>query len=189
MVSASPQPRALAAPYPTMTTTFLPLDLSSANDRALIKQVFARTPSYVFATEGRIPDGADVDAMLDSVTAAIPGQSIVTRLIACERIPVAGFMLVARGYPDPATTYLVAVILTAEAQGRSLGVVALREAESLAADAGCHRLAALVDSANTRALRFWLKQGFIEERRAPAPRFTGQAVRIAKVLPQRPGGG
>lgn len=169
-----------------MTTTFLPLDLSSISDRALIKQVFARTPSFVFATEGRIPDGEDVDAMLDSVTAVIPCKSIVTRLIACERIPVAGFMLVARGYPDPATTYLVAVILTAEAQGQSLGVVALREAESLAADAGCQRLVALVDSANTRALRFWLRQGFIEERRSPAARFMGDAVRIAKLLPMAP---
>lgn len=169
-----------------MKATFTPLDLRSDADRSLIKEVFRKTPSYVFATGGRVPEGADVDEMLDSVANAIPAGSIATRRIACENVPLAGFMMVAAGYPDGDAAYLVAVILTAEAQGRSLGVAALDEAECLAAASGCRRLLAVVDSANERALRFWLKHGFVEQRRTPAPRFTGEAVQIAKVLQQRP---
>lgn len=169
-----------------MKATFTPLDLRSDADRSLIKEVFRKTPSYVFATGGRVPDGADVDEMLDSVGSSIPGESIVTRLIACESLPIAGFMMVAACYPDGEAAYLIAVILTAEAQGRSLGVAALDEAECLAAARGCRRMLAVVDSANERALKFWLEHGFVEQRRTSARRFTGEAVQIAKVLQQRP---
>lgn len=91
-----------------------------------------------------------------------------------------GFYVVLRRYPDSQTAYIALLLLVEEAQGRSLGVQALRHIEREAKSWGCTALAGAVDSKNDKALRFWLKHGFIEEFRKSAPGFMGDAIGIRK---------
>lgn len=97
----------------------------------------------------------------------------------------------ADGY-DPALSRLEEIKthrgdLELQAPGASLGVAARQEVERMAVDAGYTRLLAAVDAANGRALKFWLKQGFVEERRSRASSFMGEAVRNTKALEARLG--
>ena len=91
-----------------------------------------------------------------------------------------GCAFIVRGYPNPTIAYLVLLLIVEAAQGRSFGKSVLRDLEALATSWGCTSMQAVVDSANERALKFWLREGFAEIRRTELHGLVGQAVVIEK---------
>jgi len=76
--------------------------------------------------------------------------------------------------------YLALLLMMESAQSRALGTRALRQIEGEARSWGCSSLLAAVDSRNERALKFWLREGFVEQFRREAQGFMGYAVGIEK---------
>ena len=150
-----------------------------AADMATCQAVFRRAPAFVYPTGGRAATDDDVTAMLSQLPPGVsPAQAHACSIEqdgAC-----CGFYAVLSGYPDPQTAYLALLLLAERWQGRSLGSQALARIEDEARAWGCTALCAAVDSANEKALRFWLARGFVQELRKQAPGFIGDAIRIAK---------
>jgi len=158
---------------------YRPLDPREARDLAICQGVFREAQSFVYPTGGRPATDSDVTEMFARLPAAVSPDDM--RVCAIEQNgATCGFYAVLRRYPDSRTAYLALLLLVEVAQGRSLGVQALRRIESEAKSWGCTALAAAVDSKNDRALRFWLSQGFVEEFRKAAAGFMGDAIGIRK---------
>jgi predicted amidohydrolase/GNAT superfamily N-acetyltransferase len=160
---------------------FRRLDPASAADLLDWQRVFRGAQSFTFATQGRPPTDADAQRMMRTLP---PGRSQddvhLFAIHAGEEL--CGVAFLARGYPTADVTYLVALVLMESFQNRSLGPACLARIEDLARSWQTSRLSAVVDSANARALAFWLKHGFHEVRRRALPDLVGQAICIDKAL-------
>jgi ribosomal protein S18 acetylase RimI-like enzyme len=73
---------------------------------------------------------------------------------------LSGCSFVMRGYPKADTAYLVLLLLGEETQKQGIGASVLRQIAEDARNWGCSKIAAVVDSANDHALRFWKREGF-----------------------------
>ena len=161
------------------TLTCRRLSPSEPSDVADFQQVFRGTPSYTFATAGKLPTDAEVDAMMHTMPSGHKAEDIFIYAISTND-QLCGCSFTVRGYPKPDVAYVVLLMLVESAQGKALGVHALRHIEGEARSWGCSSLAAVVDSQNGRALKFWLREGFVEQYRNDAHGFMGQAVAIEK---------
>ncbi len=160
---------------------FRRLDPASAADLLDWQRVFRVAQSFTFATQGRPPTDADAQRMMRALP---PGRSQEdVHLFAIHASgELCGIAFLARGYPTPEVTYLVALVLMESFQNRSLGPACLERIEDLARSWQTGKLSAVVDSANPRALAFWLKHGFHEVGRRELPELVGQAICIDKPL-------
>ncbi|MES3004421.1 MAG: GNAT family N-acetyltransferase [Pseudomonadota bacterium] len=162
--------------------TYRPLDPCDAQDLAVCQAVFREAPSFVYPTGGRPATDADVVEMFTRLPKSVSPADMHVCAIDKDGT-TCGFHALLRGYPDSRTAYIALLLLIEKEQSRLLGAQALRHIESEAKSWGCTTLAGVVDSLNDRALRFWLKQGFIEEFRKPASGFMGDAIGIHKHIP------
>lgn len=163
----------------TNAVSYRLLDPSLTEDLAVCQAVFRRTPSFVYPTGGRPATDADVSDMFSRLPSRVSPVDVQVCAVE-EKGATCGFYAVLRKYPDDQCAYIALLILVDEAQGRALGAQVLRHIESQAQSCGCVALAAAVDSKNENAVRFWLKQGFVEEFRKLAAGFMGEAIFISK---------
>jgi GNAT superfamily N-acetyltransferase len=159
--------------------TYQRLNPSEPSDLADFQRVFRGTPSYTFATAGRPPTDAEVDAMMHTIPSGYGANDIFIYGISKEG-ELCGCSFTVRGYPKPESAYLVLLMIMESAQGKSLGTQALRHIEKEAKSWGCSSLAAVVDSQNERVLKIALREGFVEQYRKEGHGFMGQAVAIEK---------
>jgi GNAT superfamily N-acetyltransferase len=155
------------------------LSPSNPDDLLSFSAAFRGTPSYVYATAGRVPTDEEIEAMMNTIPPGHTTETVFLFEIDEDTVPI-GCVSIVRGYPNTTTAYLVLLLIVQAAQGRFLGRSVLRDLESLAKSWGCTSMAAVVDSANERALRFWLREGFSEVRRTQLHGLVGQAVAIEK---------
>ena len=155
------------------------LSPSLPGDAASFLEVFRGTPSFVFPTDGRAPTEAEVSAMMSKVPSGRTAKDVFIHAITVDDI-LCGCSVTVRDYPNPNAAYLALLLIVESAQGKSLGPRVLQHIESEAKSWGCSSLLAAVDSRNERALKFWLREGFVEQFRREAQGFMGQAVGIEK---------
>ncbi len=160
---------------------FRRLDPASEADLLDWQTVFRGAQSFTFATQGRPPTDAHAQRMMRTLP---PGRSQDdVHLFAIQAGgELCGIAFLARGYPTSEVTYLVALVLMESFQNRSLGPACLERIEDLARSWQSSKLSAVVDSANARALAFWLKHGFHEVGRRELPDLVGRAICIDKPL-------
>ena len=161
---------------------FRRLDPSNAKDLAAWTSTFRGTPSYVFATEGRVPTDEEIEKMMNTMPDGYTADDMFIYDLSNDNDPC-GCVFMARGYPKPDSAYLLLLLIVESAQGKSIGRAVLRRLETMAASWGCTSIEAVVDSSNERALNFWLREGFVEKRRAQVPGMIGQAIVIVKNAP------
>jgi GNAT superfamily N-acetyltransferase len=159
--------------------TYRRLNPSLPADVASFLEVFRGTPSFVFPTGGRAPTEAEVFAMMSKVPSGRTSAEVFIHAISAQGV-LCGCSVAVRGYPSPQAAYLALLLLVESAQGKSLGPRALRHIESEARSWGCSSILAAVDSHNERALKFWLREGFVEQFRRESQGFMGQAIGIEK---------
>jgi RimJ/RimL family protein N-acetyltransferase len=157
------------------TLTFRRLDPLNSVDRHEWRDVFRRAPTFTYATEGREPTDDDADRMIETLPngkgaedAYIFGIYVGHELCGCAYI--------ARDYPTHGEANLVLLLLTESHQRRYLGIRCLSWLEQLAQSWGCTKLTGVVDAANERALRFWRRLGFREDRRQRLPGLIADAI-------------
>lgn len=161
--------------------------LDPANPQDLLdwQRVFRGAQSFTFATQGRPPTDADAQRMMQTLPAGRSKDDV--HLFAIDvNGTLCGIAFLLRGYPAAEVTYLVALVLMEAFQNRSLGAACLERIEGLARSWQASKVSAVVDSANTRALAFWLRHGFREVGRRELPDLVGQAICIDKPLDARP---
>ena len=146
---------------------------------AEFQRVFRGTPSFVYPTAGRTPTDAEAEAVMRTLPTGREPDDVFIHAISTQG-ELCGCSFVVRAYPNPETAYLVLLMFMESAQGKSFGTQALRDIRAEAKSWGCSSLDAVVDSKNERALRFWLREGFVERYRRDAAGFIGQAVAISK---------
>jgi len=145
------------------------------------QRVFGGAQSFTFATEGHPPTDKDAERMMQTLPAGRSQDDVhIFAIYVGESL--CGSCFVMRSYPKPEDTYLVLLILMEAFQGQSLGPACLEHIETLARSWESNRLAAVVDSANDRALAFWRRQGFCEVQRHKLPGLVGEAISIEKAL-------
>jgi GNAT superfamily N-acetyltransferase len=159
--------------------SFRRLAPSIPSDLLAFKAAFRGAPSYVYASGGNVPTDEQIEEMMNTMPSGYTADDMFIYEVS-ENTRPCGCAFVARGYPRPETAYLVLLLIVEAVQGRSVGRVALRYLESLARSWGCSSVAAVVDSANERALKFWLREGYVETRRTQLPGLVGQAIAIEK---------
>lgn len=160
---------------------FRRLDPARAQDLLDWQAVFRGAQSFVFATQGRPPTDADAQRMMRTLPTGRSQDDAHLFAIDIQGGP-GGIAYLLRGYPTPEVAYLGALVLMEEFQNRSLGPACLARIEALARSWQCVKLSAVVDSANARALDFWLKHGFHEVGRRELPDLVGQAICLDKPL-------
>ena len=161
--------------------TFRRLHPVNGEDLLEWQRVFRGTQSFTFATEGRPPTDEDAMRMMRTLPDGRSQDDVhVFAIYAGESLCGSSFIM--RGYPTPEIAYLVLLILTEAFQGQSLGSACVRQAEELARSWRSSKLAAVVDSANIRALNFWRREGFLETQRRELPGLIGEAISIEKAL-------
>lgn len=164
---------------------FRRLDPASSQDLLDWQRVFRGAQSFTFATQGRPPTDADAQRMMRTLPAGRSQEDV--HLYAIDvRAQLCGIAFLMQGYPTAGVTYLVALVLMEAFQNQALGAACLERIEVLARSWQCSKLSAVVDSANTRALAFWLRHGFHEAGRRELPDLVGQAICIDKPLDSRP---
>lgn len=161
------------------------LDPASPQDLLDWQRVFRGAQSFTFATQGRPPTDADAQRMMRTLPAGRPQDDVHLLAIDVDGT-LCGIAFLMRGYPTSDVAYLVALVLMEAFQNRSLGAACLERIEGLARSWQSSKLSAVVDSANTRALTFWLRHGFREVGRRELPDLVGQAICIDKPLDSRP---
>jgi GNAT superfamily N-acetyltransferase len=145
------------------------------------QRVFRGTQSFTFATEGRPPTDEDAMRMMRTLPDGRSQADVhIFAIYACGSLCGASFIM--RAYPTPDVAYLVLLILIEAFQGQSLGSACLEHAEALAKSWRSSKLAAVVDSANIRALNFWRQEGFLEVQRRELPGLIGDAISLEKAL-------
>lgn len=135
--------------------------------------------TFVCVCDWRQTAYVELEGMMKTIPPGHSEDNVYIFQIAENARPV-GCAFMVRGYPNATTAYLVLLIVVESAQGRSVGRCALRDLESLAKSWGCTSMAAVVDSANDRALKFWLREGFAEVRRTRLDGLVGRAISIEK---------
>ena len=100
--------------------TYRRLNPSEPSHVADFQQVFRGTPSYTFATAGRTPTDAEVEAMMNTMPSGYEAEGIFINAISMES-KLCGCSFTVRGYPKPDVAYLVLLMLVESAQGQSLG--------------------------------------------------------------------
>jgi GNAT superfamily N-acetyltransferase len=113
----------------------------------------------------------------------VPGccgpEDVFIRTISLDGI-LCGLAVTVRAYPNPQTVFLALLLIVESAQGQFLGTRVLRHIEGESKSWGCSSISAAVDSHNVRALKFWLREGFVERFRKKMNGFVGQAIAIEK---------
>lgn len=166
---------------PPSKLRFRRLDPAGPQDLLDWQRVFRGAPSFVFATQGRPPTDADAQRMMQTRPAARPQEDVQLFAIDTDGT-LCGIAFLMRGYPTAEVAYLVALVLMEAFQNRALGAACLERIEDMARSWHCSKLSAVVDSANTRALAFWLRHGFHEVGRRELPDLVGPAICIDKLL-------
>jgi len=148
-------------------------------DAASFLTVFRGTPSFVYPTGGREPTDEEVFAMMCKVPKGRTSEDVFTHAIYADGV-LCGCSVTVRAFPNPQSAYLALLLVVEATQGKALGARVLRHIESEVKSWGCSALSAAVDSRNERALKFWLREGFVEQFRKEAHGFMGHAVGIEK---------
>jgi len=162
------------------TLTYRRLNPALSSDVAVFQQIYRGTPSFVFPTGGRAPTDAEIVALMNTVPNGRDSEDVFIYAIFSAEAELCGCSVTVRGYPKPDIAYLALLMIVESAQGNSLGPRVLEHIEVEAKSWGCFSLSAVVDSLNERALKFWLREGFVEQFRKVAHGFMGQAVGIRK---------
>ena len=161
------------------TPTYSRLNPTLAGDVEQFVTVFRASPSFVYLTEGRAPTDSEVIAIMNRVPGYCRPEDVFIRTISLDGM-LCGLAVTVRAYPNPQTAFLALLLIVESAQGQLLGTRVLRDIEGEAKSWGCSSISAAVDSRNVRALKFWLREGFVERFRKGVSGFMGQAIAIEK---------
>ena len=159
--------------------TYRRLNPSLAGDVESFVEVFRGTPSFVFPTGGKAPTETEIFAMMSKVPSGCTSEDVFINAISTEGV-LCGCSVAVRAFPNPQAAYLALLLVVESAQSKSLGPRVLRHIEIEVRSWGCSSILAAVDSRNERALRFWLREGFVEQFRRESQGFMGQAIGIEK---------
>ena len=139
--------------------SYLRLSQSNAEHFSMFCQVFRMAPSYIYASEGHVPTEDELRAMYNTSAPGVGTDDIfICGLFSNERL--CGCSFVVRHYPKADTAYLVLLLLGEQTQNQGIGASVIRKIAEEARTWGCNKVAAVVDSANDHALRFWKRAGF-----------------------------
>jgi ribosomal protein S18 acetylase RimI-like enzyme len=139
--------------------SYLRLNQSNAEHFSIFCQVFRLAPTYIYASEGRVPTQDELRAMYNTSAPGVSTENIfIYGLFLNETL--SGCSFVVRGYPKADTAYLVLLLLGEETQNQGIGASVLRKIAEDSRTWGCSKIAAVVDSANDHALHFWKREGF-----------------------------
>lgn len=126
-----------------------------------------RAADYVVLEVGHAPNKPFID---DFFTAAPPGLGTrdLLHFAVMENQAMAGMICVAQGYELPNDWWIGLMLLDPAFRGRGLGRAVLQLIRRKARAAGMQMLKLSVLEANPRAMHFWVREGFVPHRYAPA---------------------
>jgi diamine N-acetyltransferase len=158
------------------------LDPHVPGDLRALQILHEAAPGYSRIVHGRDPDGSEA---LETLTALPPGRTLAHKAVVGFSLgeDLVGCVELLRDYPEPGIAWIGLLLFAESHQGRGYGPRALRHAAAWATDAGCTELRCAVIETNARAHAFWLREGFRELHRRPAPGCTGEAIVLARANP------
>lgn len=147
-----------------MELSFRQLSAANPQDIRRLQEVFESSRGYFETVQGRGPSASEAQSDMVAVPEGYPLSGLHYFLIELADCPV-GCISVYNGYPKASFAYISLLLFVDSQQGKGLGPKAIRFAEHLARRWGCTVLRMSVVEGNTRALRFWQHQGFVESAR------------------------
>ncbi len=157
------------------------LAADSEDDVTALFRLLEQTSEYSLLVEGRMSTLQDARNELTDLPI---GKTMADKLFGgyWEDGTLVGCIDLVRGYPDPDIAYLGLLLFARSHQGQGFGVRALEHVMDVARNWQCTALRLAVIDKNTRGLRFWQREGFVELYRKPTTRFTGDAIVLERVL-------
>lgn len=145
--------------------TLLPITRRDHAEDAL--DLATRAADYVTLEVGHAPNMDFVDSFF---TAAPPGlsESDLLHFAIMDGNAMLGMMCIAHGYEFPDDWWIGLVLLDPAFRGRGIGRAVVHLIKERASEQGIASLKLSVLEANPRAMHFWIREGFLPHRYAPA---------------------
>lgn len=149
-----------------------------------------RARDYVVLEVGHAPNDDYIEQFFTACPPGV-GEDGLMAFSIMEATAMAGMIGIAEGYEFHDDWWIGLVLLDPAFRGRGLGRAALDQVKGLAKARNIAMLKLSVLDANPRALRFWLREGFVFHRAAPAlPGSDGHDRTVLKYIfhtpPDRP---
>ncbi len=145
--------------------TLTPMTRSDHAEDAL--NLTMRAADYVTLEVGHAPNMDFVDSFF---TAAPPGltEEDLLHFAIMEGPAMVGMLCIAHGYEFPDDWWIGLVLLDPAFRGRGIGKTVVQQIRARAQAQGIASLKLSVLEANPRAMNFWIREGFLPHRYAPA---------------------
>ncbi|MBF0410346.1 MAG: GNAT family N-acetyltransferase [Candidatus Riflebacteria bacterium] len=146
-----------------------------------VQTVFDAAPQYHLLVEGRI---AASDAAIKAMSDLPPGKLRIDKIFGCyflDSSPV-GCLDIVRGYPESYIAFIGLLLFDENHQGLGFGKQAMKYITDIAHSWQCHVLRIGVVETNSRAVKFWKREGFSEIYRKSNHEFTGDIIVMEKHL-------
>ena len=154
---------------------FRPLDVNHAEDVAHLQRVLEGAPAYSLRVRGHLPRPTDAADILAEFP---PGKSAADKFLGgfWDKDQMVGCADICRGYPEAHIAYIGLLLFMEQFQGCGYGREVLAQIRDRAIAWGCRALRIAVMEKNSRALKFWRREGFRGLYRKPVPGYIGDAL-------------
>lgn len=141
-----------------------------------------RAADYVTLEVGHAPNMDFIDSFFTAAPPGLTSRDLLHFAVMQDQAMV-GIICIAQGYELPDDWWIGLVLLDPAFRGRGIGRTVLQLIQQRAHDAGMQRLKLSVLEANPRATHFWVREGFVPHRYAPAtPESDGHNRWVLKYL-------
>lgn len=126
-----------------------------------------RAADYVTLEVGHAPNMDFIDGFFTAVPPGLSQDALMTFGV-MEEQAMAGMICIAEGYEFPTDWWIGLMLLDPAFRRRGIGRAVLRLVKRKARRARMAMLKLSVLEANPRAMHFWIREGFVPHRHAPA---------------------
>jgi ribosomal protein S18 acetylase RimI-like enzyme len=131
------------------------------DEAAVVQRLHERCSEFWELVEGAAPPPNFARELLDEVP---PGGSLDHKHVLGVFAPdLVALLDLYDGYPEPNAWYLSLLVIAPEFRGNGLGHDLLAHGEAYARGRGGRAMRLIVQEQNSRALAFWMREGFVYE--------------------------
>lgn len=147
----------------------------SEDDMNSLHEVLTSAPGSFFVLEDHLPGPGDALNLLRERPPGVQQSDKYFYLIKHSGELIGCFDLI-RGYPSNNVAFLGLLLIIESKQGQSYGARALNHIKRLASRLYCSHLRIVVLEKNPRALKFWIREGFVELSRKRIEKYRTDAI-------------
>ena len=137
----------------------------TAENAGAVQRLLETDPTYFELVQNGPPGPAEAQSLSSALPAGKTYEDKFILALSDAAGEIVALIDLIRDYPEPGHWYLGLLFVAPDRRGAGLGARIVTDIEAALRAEGAVRLRMAAIERNTGALRFWLRQGFREERR------------------------